>query len=347
MAQMRRDRPRGTGTVTLVSARRPTGVADQGSTLRLRLRQPTPRHAPLSSRGVRRVAAEAVVGTQQAQGGQATGGGTARAANSIASSVACRALIKRPWQAPSVARLANKLGRGGAAGDVQPMMVEGPRGTVLAAVGDARAHSIAGDVLASCAAEEQQQQQQQQRGSGGTERGWRTSREPSSSSSSSSSSRGRSRQQRLMGSRGGEAQLTVRGGGGGSVGGRTAQTARGGREGGAHSSSSSSSSSRRQLARLEPAFGAVYEHRDSFGKPVVVGETDTVPELAFERDLAKHKALRDLASYKGGTAVVVWAGCGRQPEKIAAVRAAVAKDRAERNRCEKLAGPKPYSAHGF
>jgi hypothetical protein len=119
---------------------------------RLCLRQPTPRHAPLSSRGVRRVAAQAAVGAQQGQGGQATGGGTARAAISIASSVACRALINRPWQAPSVARLANQLGRGGG---VQPMMVKGPRGTVLAAVGDTRAHSIAGDVLAICAAEEQ------------------------------------------------------------------------------------------------------------------------------------------------------------------------------------------------
>ena len=316
MAARRRERPG--GSVTMVSARLPARAPDQSGTLRLRLRQPTPRHEALSSRGVRRLAAD---------DGQATGGGTARATNSIASSVACRALIKRPWQAPSVARLANQLARvGGGEGSVLPMMVEGPTGTVLAAVGDERAHSIAGDVLSRCA--EQQQRQKQQSGGGGGERGWRTSRDPSAAERSSRQSSQRSR----LG------QLTVRGGGGGSVGGRVPQTARGGCGGG---------SDARTLARREPAFGAVYEHRDSFGKPVVVGETDTVPELAFERDLARHKQLRDLATYKGGSAAVVWAGCGQNRDSIAAVRSAVAKDRAERNRCDKLAGPKPYSAHGF
>jgi hypothetical protein len=37
----------------------------------------------------------------------------------------------KPWEAPSVQRLANKLG----SGSVQPVMVEGPGGTILAAVG--------------------------------------------------------------------------------------------------------------------------------------------------------------------------------------------------------------------
>ena len=315
----RRDRPGG-GSVTMVSARR-SAAPDQSTSLRLRLRQPTPRHEPLSSRAVRRIAAGAAADGGDDGGGQVTGGGTVRAMNSIASSVACRALIKRPWQAPSVARLANQLARrGGAESGVLPMMVEGPMGTVLAAVGDERAHSIAGDVLSRCAEE-----QQQKGGGGGGDRGWRTSRNPSAvERSSRQSSRSRS------------GQLTVRGSGGGSVGGRVPQTAR-----------DAGGSGARTLVRREPAFGAVYEHRDSFGKPVVVGETDTVPELAFERDLARHKQLRDLATYKGGSAAVVWAGCGQNRDSIAAVRSAVAKDRAERNRCDKLAGPKPYSAHGF
>ena len=55
-------------------------------------------------------------------------------------------LIKRePWRSTAVAQLARRCGKDE---DVMPMMIEGPAGTVLAAVGDPSCHRIAGDVLA-------------------------------------------------------------------------------------------------------------------------------------------------------------------------------------------------------
>lgn len=58
--------------------------------------------------------------------------------------------MKKPWQSPAVLSLAGRLGMIGH-DHVQPMVVEGPAGTVLSAVGEDEDHRIAGDVLQQCA----------------------------------------------------------------------------------------------------------------------------------------------------------------------------------------------------
>ena len=57
-------------------------------------------------------------------------------------------------------------------------------------------------------------------------------------------------------------------------------------------------------------FGAVYEHRDCFGKPQFIGQTDSTPECKFSQDVASHQAIRNMRTYQGGTANVVWAARG-------------------------------------
>jgi hypothetical protein len=57
-----------------------------------------------------------------------------------------RQLAKRPWQSPAVLKLAGQLGEKN--GGVLPMIVEGPVGTILSAVGENTDHAIAGNVLA-------------------------------------------------------------------------------------------------------------------------------------------------------------------------------------------------------
>ena len=53
---------------------------------------------------------------------------------------------QRPWQSPAVLSLAEKLSQ--RQSNILPMMVEGPVGTVLTAVGEHEDHKIAGSVLA-------------------------------------------------------------------------------------------------------------------------------------------------------------------------------------------------------
>lgn len=98
------------------------------------------------------------------------------------------------------------------------------------------------------------------------------------------------------------------------------------------------------------AFGAVYEHRDSAGKPRLIGSTSRMPERQLELDWRQNEDVRKLATEnKGGSqAGLVWVGVGRGPvgqAEMAEVRRAVVDKRSERLRIEKLSGIKPYSAH--
>ena len=97
----------------------------------------------------------------------------------------------------------------------------------------------------------------------------------------------------------------------------------------------------------EMAFGAVYEYKDSRGKPQFVGATGTVPEAQWKDDYGRNQAVRSLAG-SGGSASVVWAGVGCGPcgpNEIAAARDAVCRDRAQRQQINELSGAKPYSRH--
>lgn len=105
------------------------------------------------------------------------------------------------------------------------------------------------------------------------------------------------------------------------------------------------------------AFGAVYEHRDCFGVPRYVGETEFAPEQQFAAD-QQHPGVRKTLNHtvrtsnggrKSGSSSVVWAGFGTGPvgaQQMSDMRKAVQHVRAERLQAAKLNGFKPYSAHG-
>jgi len=177
-------------------------------------------------------------------------------------------IMKKPWQSPAVLSLASRLGMIGH-DTVQPMVVEGPAGTVLSAVGEEADHRIAGDILQQC---------QEDRVSRG---------EPMPFG-------------------------LVKG--------------------------------------QERSFGLVYEHKDSFGKPVFVGHSSGIAEERFKIDKKAHQSVKNLLTYENGKSEVVWAGSGTFPvghEQMKAMRTHICEARAERNNIEKLTGPKPYSRHGY
>ena len=61
-------------------------------------------------------------------------------------------MAAQPWQSPSVAALVRQA-TSKAPSDASPMIIEGPRGTALRAVGSAADHAVAGDALGHCIAE--------------------------------------------------------------------------------------------------------------------------------------------------------------------------------------------------
>lgn len=100
------------------------------------------------------------------------------------------------------------------------------------------------------------------------------------------------------------------------------------------------------------SFGAVYEHRDCFGKPKLIGSTGIQVEKQFHLD-DKKEEIRQVTGggrEKGASAQVVWAGVGGAglgEAEMAQVRRAVCDSRASRLQIEKLSSIKPYSRHGY
>jgi hypothetical protein len=96
-------------------------------------------------------------------------------------------------------------------------------------------------------------------------------------------------------------------------------------------------------------FGAVYEHRDCFGKPKYIGETDNAPEVRYQQDINKHQAVKNLVTQQQGRSEVVWSG--RSGTMAAAdmqsITESIVGRRAAELQAEKLGGPKPYSSHGY
>mmetsp|Transcript_38890 Transcript_38890/g.47092 ORF Transcript_38890/g.47092 Transcript_38890/m.47092 type:complete len:220 (-) Transcript_38890:238-897(-) len=97
------------------------------------------------------------------------------------------------------------------------------------------------------------------------------------------------------------------------------------------------------------SFGAVYEHRVN-GQPMYVGTTSILPEARFMLDANHNKEIQAISMQPTHKAEVVWAGIGRGPvgkDTMDTMTEAIQSDRAQRQHVKKLAGPKPYSNHGF
>ena len=221
---------------------------------------------------------------------------------------------KAPWESVAVMKLASRVGQ---APEAEPMLVEGPCGTVLAAVGEQRDHQIAGRAVSAV-----MQKQLPQR----LERAAQYKAELE----------GRPRKPRPA-DLSGEPRRE----------GATQPLAT--RKPAMRTALATGSSS--TLAEPGPAgpvaFGAVYEYKDRVGRPVYVGATAEMPENSWLQDYGSNAGVCNLAQ-QGGSASVVWAGVGQGvcgATEMAAARDAVASDRAARQRITELQGAKPYSRH--
>lgn len=226
---------------------------------------------------------------------------------------------RAPWQSPAVRELAQAVGK---SSEATPMIVEGRTGITLACVGEQRDHDVAQRAVSSSLnrglheklqrAEHEKRQLQHRVATG-------AGPPPPANRVATFDGGQRDGSGRLVGS-----NAIVP-----STGGPLAPTA-GGRE---------------------AAFGAVYEYRDSVGKPHYVSGTSMVPEVAFADDYRSHAGVRGLfegpeASH--GRAKVVWVGVGGGPvghAEMASARDAVAQKRSARQRITELSGAKPYSRH--
>ena len=96
------------------------------------------------------------------------------------------------------------------------------------------------------------------------------------------------------------------------------------------------------------AFGAVYEHKDCFGKPRLIGCTGETPEQQFMLDYQQCKQVRALGRASELQSELVWAGMGTGflgEQEMGEVRRAVMEKRSKRLQIEKLQSIKPYSRH--
>jgi len=98
------------------------------------------------------------------------------------------------------------------------------------------------------------------------------------------------------------------------------------------------------------SFGAVYEHRDCFGKPHFVGHTKRDPGSNFQEDARRHQGIRNLLAYEEGRSAVVWAGTGGGvcgPQEMELITERIVEQRAREQHLQKLQGAKPYSRHSY
>ncbi|CAE7021500.1 unnamed protein product, partial [Symbiodinium microadriaticum] len=96
-----------------------------------------------------------------------------------------------------------------------------------------------------------------------------------------------------------------------------------------------------------PAFGAVYEYRDSCGTAKVVASTASVPERQFALDQRHYENVLPAKL----DPKLVWVGVsggrgGLNDAEMSEVRRHVANARADRLHAKKLSDIKPYSRHG-
>jgi hypothetical protein len=224
-----------------------------------------------------------------------------------------------PWQSPGVLELAQCVGQSSSA---TPMVIEGRTGVTMAAVGEQRDHAIAqravvGEMNKGLQEKLQRAAIEKQQLQHRVETGQGP---PPPGNRVATFDGGRSQQHS---------------GGGGTV----ALSAGGGRL-----------APRRH--GQQAAFGAVYEYRDSVGKPRFVAGTAATPEAAFAHDFESHAGVRELFDSRDpsqhGRAKVVWVGVGGGAvghAEMASARDAVVRERSERHRITELRGAKPYSRH--
>lgn len=210
-----------------------------------------------------------------------------------------------PWRSEKVAEFASRLGEDKA---LEALVLQGPRGTALRAVGEAEDHKTASRVVV----EMEQRRLAAQAGKAGPaaeagQLGQRRNAVPRSSDIALASPPPR-------------AATT------GELAGRPRSGAAAGRE---------------------TSFGAVYEYRDSCGTPQVVASTGTVPERQFLLDRRHHETVLAGKQEPSIVWVGISGGAGGLSEpQMTEVRRAVAGSRAERLQAKKLSDIKPYSRHG-
>ena len=220
---------------------------------------------------------------------------------------------------------------------VKPMVVEGPEGMVLGAIGEVQDHAAAGDYLEKLHAERTGRPRQR----------LQVADRPAASSTGNRN-RSRNRRSSRSGNDDGHSIDNGNGNGGGNGGGNAlAQIAK--RGFGGRSGDNSNGGGRGGVV-----FGAVYEYRDAVGVPKLVSSTEQVPEAQFVADTqavdahGSGAAVRKLMTT--GSPSVVWAGCGRAPigrEEMEGIRSAIVEERSRRMHIAKLRSEKPYSRHGY
>ena len=223
-----------------------------------------------------------------------------------------------PWQSPAVMELAHTVGRSSAAA---PMLIEGPVGTVMAAIGEQRDHAVAGHALTQAMRGQLDAKLQR---AGQALQHTQPSGAPAQPPPSGA----------------GDRHLPPAVSGHQHSGGITVALSAGG------------ALAPKGRARRQAAFGAVYEYRDRAGRPQFVAGTARAPEEAYGADYRDHAGVRGLFegddASEHGRAKVVWVGVGGGPcghAEMAAARTAVARERASRQRISELQGAKPYSSH--
>jgi len=100
--------------------------------------------------------------------------------------------------------------------------------------------------------------------------------------------------------------------------------------------------------RHKISFGAVYEHKDCFGKARLLGCTGETPEHQFMLDYINSKQVKALGRASELQSELVWAGMGSGflgEAEMGQVRRAVMEKRSKRLQIDKLGSIKPYSRH--
>ena len=180
------------------------------------------------------------------------------------------ALAAQPWQSPAVAALVQRTTTNEG---VAPMLVEGPRGTSLRAVGCATDHRVAGDALGRCVAERKRR---------ASARGGPEVLLPPPRAAAAASHR--------------NGALP-----------RVAEF-----EDALPDLSLGRPTPLRKKRHDDYVFGAVYEHVDAFGRPKLINSTAMTPERQYLEDGRNRSDVSRLLVAERGASRVVWAGIGRR-----------------------------------
>jgi len=223
----------------------------------------------------------------------------------------------RPWMSPAVLTLSKRAGSRGSLADqteIQPMVVEGPAGVVIQAVGEQVDHEVAGKALATC----QQQRIHRERlaiehGGGNLAASSKGSHKPTQRRASSASVR----QNRSLARRGNAVGDTFSFG---------------------------------AVYEHYDSFGKPRLVASTIILPEIAFRQDAIAHTSVAALIGRGDDHGQ--GKRKGDSKVVWAGVGRRSAGLGnaemnEVREAVATARASRLQLDKLQSPKPYSKHGY